>query len=97
MIPLASEEINNLVRKGAMLVNTLATILCDMSSFPPLAWHLKGDTARITSSSDTMVNLNPSNGAVTRMSSDADGSSVEEIREVVIWFIRHEAVTGFGN
>ena len=76
--PLASEELNNLVKEGAMIGNALATMLCSLSS-SPLAWDLKCYTARITSSSDTMANLNPSKGEVDRMSSDANGSSVVEI------------------
>ena len=82
---MASEELNHLVRKGAMIGNTLATMLCGIPS-SPLAWDLKCDTARITSASDTMVNLNPSKEAVVRMSSDEDGSSVGEM-----------AITNFGN
>ena len=75
---MASEELNNLVKEGAMIGNALATMLCSLSS-SPLAWDLKCDTARITSASDTMTNLNPSKEAVARMSSDADGSSVGEM------------------
>ena len=80
----ASEALNNLVRQGATTGNVLATILRGMLS-SLLALDLKGDTVRITSASDTMVNPNPSNGAVARMSSDPDGSSVEEMEILRKW------------
>ena len=61
-----------------MTGNALSTMLCGMPC-SPLACDLKCDTARITSASDTMVNLNPTKGLFTRMSSDADGSSVGDM------------------
>ena len=77
-IPFASEELNNLVRKGAITGNALAIMLCGMPS-SPLACDLKCDTAKITSASDTGGKLNPSSGAVAKMFRDADGSSVGDM------------------
>ena len=83
-IPLSSEDLNNLVRKGAITGNALATMLWGMPS-SPLAWDLKCVTDKITSASVTGENLNFSNVAVAKISSDPAGFLVGEMAIRKIW------------
>ena len=101
-IPLASEKLNNLVRKGAMTGNALATVLWGMSSSPWLGlWSatlLKWRLLPILGKSWILLMGLSLECPMTQ--SELQHRKWLYTWEVVMWFIWHKvmkSVTDFGN